>query len=166
MKTDRSKPENKLTAWLRRARAAVSAPRETVTAVERVALRLSEMRGAAEYEIVMQDGAAAVSHYAIRCAGEAAERVLRQRAAVSEQDVLRLLNDCRLLSWDGFHGAHPRGVRDGTAFSLEATVNGGRSVRAEGSQRFPKHYRVLTDGLHALLSGQPAAQGDRYCQKH
>ena len=116
-----------------------------------VTLRVSGMRGSVEYEIIANDGGAEASLYQIRYGGAKAERQLEKRAAVRSEDVLRLLNACRLLSWDGFHGAHPRGVRDGTMFSLNAVVNGGKTIRADGSQRFPKHYRELLDGIVGLL---------------
>ena len=37
-------------------------------------------------------------------------------------------------------------------FSLNAVVNGGKIIRAEGSQNFPKHYRNFTDGLYEMLN--------------
>ena len=76
-----------------------------------------------------------------------------QQLAVRQwaQQALQLLNDCRLLAWDGFYGPHPKHVLDGTMFRLTATVNGDQTIRANGSQNFPKHYRDFTDGLYALL---------------
>ena len=56
-----------------------------------------------------------------------------------------------MLSWDGFRGEHPKGVLDGTMFRMEATVNGGRRIRADGSQNFPKGYRELDAGIDEIL---------------
>lgn len=122
-----------------------------IEAFSAVTLRLSGMRGAVEYEIISCDGGAEVSLYEIRYVRSTAERCLKKRAAVRSEDVLRLLNTCRLLSWDGFHGAHPRGVRDGTVFSLRAEVNGGKTIKADGSQRFPKYFREFRDGITDML---------------
>ena len=66
--------------------------------------------------------------------------------------MLDLLNKCSLLSWDGFHGKHPKGVKDGIMFSLQAVLNGGKTIKAEGSENFPRHYRDFTDGLYSLLN--------------
>lgn len=118
---------------------------------EVVTLRVSTMRNVSEYEMLMKDGKAEVSCYSIRFTQSKDERVLEKRVAVDEAEALKLLNDCGVLSWDGFHGAHPRGVTDGTMFNLHATVNGGKKIYATGSQNFPRHYRDLTDGLYDLF---------------
>lgn len=118
---------------------------------EVVTLRVSTMRNVSEYEMLMKDGKAEVSCYSIRFTQSKDERVLEKRVSVDEAEALKLLNDCGVLSWDGFHGAHPRGVTDGTMFNLHATVNGGKKIYATGSQNFPRHYRDLTDGLYDLF---------------
>ena len=120
--------------------------------IEVVTLRVSTMRNVAEYVIVMKDGKAEVSYYSTRFTQSKDERVLEKRVAVDEAEALKLLNDCGVLSWDGFHGAHPRGVTDGTMFNLRATVNGGERIYATGSENFPRHYRDLTDGLYEILN--------------
>ena len=125
---------------------------DRIATFEVVTLRVSTMRFVAEYEIVMKDGKAEVSYYSIRFTQSEDERVLEKRVAVDEAEALKLLNDCGVLSWDGFHGAHPRGVTDGTMFNLHATVNGGKRIYATGSENFPRHYRDLTDGLYEILN--------------
>ena len=124
---------------------------DRIATFEVVTLRVSTMRYVAEYEIVMKDGKAEVSRYSIRFTQSEDERVLEKRVTVDEAYALKLLNDCGVLSWDGFHGAHPRGVADGTMFNLRATVNGGTRIYATGSENFPRHYRDLTDGLYEIL---------------
>lgn len=118
---------------------------------EVVTLRVSKMRNVSEYEMLMKDGKAEVSCYSIRFTQSKDERVLEKRVSVDEAEALKLLNDCGVLSWDGFHGVHPRGVTDGTMFNLHATVNGGKKIYATGSQNFPRHYRDLMDGLYDLF---------------
>ena len=130
-------------------------PAETIKSFEIVTLRLSGMRFTTEYEIVMKDGMAEVIEYAIRYEKDKGSiRVPKRKAVYSANRVLKLLNDCELTAWDGFHGAHPKDVKDGIMFSLKATVNGGRNIRADGSENFPEHFRELWKGLDAILRSQ------------
>ena len=123
-----------------------------ITSFSAVTLRLSGMRGAREYEVMMKNGEAEVSEYEIRFSQGEDLRVLMRRAECGADEMLALLNRCALLSWDGFRGAHPKGVRDGIQFTLTASVNEGRTLRAEGSENFPKHFRDFRDGLYAFLN--------------
>ena len=125
--------------------------KEPIVSFEIVALRISGMRFSYEYEIVMNDGRAQVSRYEIRFKKGEDERVPEARAACPEETVLELLNECKFLAWDGFHGSHPNGVKDGTMFTLQATVNGDRKIYAAGSENFPRHYREFIDGLRGIL---------------
>ena len=122
-----------------------------IEAFERITLRENGMRGSIEYEITSDGSTAEVVQYGIRFRYPDDERIAERQATVSIDEVLALLNSCRLLSWDGFHGAHPRGVRDGIMFSLQAVVNGGTVIKAEGSQNFPKHYSDFRDGIYEML---------------
>ncbi len=123
-----------------------------IESFEIITLHTSGMRYSADVEIVMKGDAAEVSQYQIRYRYPEDERILEKRVSVSCDTILKLLNECRLLSWDGFHGKHPRGVRDGTMFSLNAVVNGGKIIRADGSQNFPEHYRDFSNGLYEMLN--------------
>lgn len=130
----------------------IHSKQKTIESFEIVSLRTFGMRYAAEYEIVMKTNQAEVSEYAIIFMQGKDERRLERRAVVGEDEILNLLNACKVLSWDGFHGKHPVGVKDGTMFSFKATVNGGKTVCADGSQNFPKHYRDFTDALNKMLA--------------
>ncbi len=138
-----------------------AAPRGKIVSFETVTLHLSWMRGVAEYEIVDTGEGAEVSEYAIRYRDGKSERELEQRAVCEKEKMLAILNSCSLLSWDGFHGKHPRGVLDGTMFRLEATVNGGREICADGSQNFPKHYHEFRDALYAILNPPKTNDGGK-----
>ena len=124
-----------------------------ITSFEYVTLRVMGMRFTNEYELLMKNGKAELSQYAVRYGSGDREdtRVLEKRAECSESEALDLLNGCGVLLWNGFHGAHPRGVLDGTMFTLKAKVNGETTVTADGSQNFPKNYHDLTDGFYKLL---------------
>ena len=124
-----------------------------IESFEVVVLRLSGMRGVREYEIVALEGSAELTEYGVRFSGEKEERIPERSVICPSEDVLGLLNRCRILSWDGFHGERPRGVKDGKNFTFCASVNGGKTVRAAGSQNFPPRFSDFTDGLNAALRG-------------
>ena len=126
-------------------------PSEKIESFDIVTLRLSGMRFTVEYEIVMKGKDADVAEYEIRYSKDANKRVPARKTVCGADRVLKLLNDCELVSWDGFVGNHPKNVKDGIMFSLNATVNGGRKISAHGSENFPKHFRELRDGLNAIL---------------
>ncbi len=111
------------------------------------------MRHVTDYEIVMSGDEAEVSQYEIGYSDGEEVRHLDKRAVCSAGRALKLMNRCRLLSWDGFHGKHPKGIKDGKNFIFKATVNEGKEIYATGSQRFPPHYRDFTDGLYEILRG-------------
>ena len=125
---------------------------EKIISFEIVTLRESGMRGAHEYEILPTGRGAAVSLYGMRYENGEETRVLDSRAECEKETVIDLLNGCRVVSWDGFDGPHPRGVLDGIIFSFEAVVNDGRRIKARGSQNFPRRYRDFTDGLYGILA--------------
>ena len=128
-----------------------TAPAGKITSFEVVTLTTSGMRGSNVKEFVMKNGRAECAAYWIRYRNGGEERVLDEQAVIGEEEALTLFNDCKLLSWNGFHGAHPKGVLDGTMFRLEAVVNGGQKIFADGSQNFPKHYRDFTDGIYEIM---------------
>lgn len=125
---------------------------QKIESFEIVTLRLSGMRFTTEYEIVMKSKKAEVTEYEIRYEKNGDKRVPESKTVCSPDRVLKLLNYCELLTWDGFVGNHPKDVRDGIMFSLKATVNGSRKIYAHGSENFPEHFREFRDGLEAILS--------------
>ena len=127
--------------------------RQEITSFEKISLRTSGMRSTELYEILWKDTGAELSFYRMNYANRKEEQVLEKRVICDKEEILKLLNQCRILSWDGFHGEHPRGVLDGTMFSFEAIVDDGRQIRADGSQNFPTHYRDFTDTLNQWLRG-------------
>ena len=130
-------------------------PAVKITSFEIVTLHLSGMRFTTEYEIVMKGKDAEITQYDLRYEKDKGHvRVPKSKKVCSADRILKLLNDCELVSWDGFHGDHPKDVKDGIMFSLKATVNGNRNIRAEGSENFPKHFRELWKGMDAILRDQ------------
>ena len=127
--------------------------RDEITSLESVLLRESGMRITTEYEIVPKDGQAEVSLYFIRYESGTGkdERELQKRVALTMEEVLTRLNDCRIMKWNGFNGPNPPGLLDGTMFRFEAVLNSGEKIRASGSNNFPKHYRELKDWFYTVL---------------
>ena len=124
-----------------------------IDSFEIITLHESGMRYVVEYEFIMKEEGVEISQYGIRFAKDQERRILEKRVVCSKDDVIKVLNDCGMRSWDGFHGPHPKGVKDGIMFRLKATVNEGESIYAEGSQNFPKHYRDFRDWLYTMLNG-------------
>ncbi|MBP3856136.1 MAG: hypothetical protein IK990_11065 [Ruminiclostridium sp.] len=121
-----------------------------------VTLRESGMRGSTEYEIVMNDDKAEISFYWIKYTQGKDCRELDRRALCSRDTIIRLLNDCDIMSWNGFVGNHPKGVLDGTMFTFNATVDQDKKIYAHGSENFPKHYREFVNALNDHLYGDMA----------
>ena len=125
-----------------------------IKSFETVTLHTIGMRHVTDYEIVMNGDEAEVSQYAVGYRDGEKARQLEKRAVCSAEYALKLMNKCRLLSWDGYHGKHPKGIKDGTNFILKATVNEGKEIYATGSQRFPRHYGDFRDGLREILNNK------------
>ena len=122
-----------------------------IKSFEIVTLHTSGTRHVTDYEIVKSGENAEISLYAVGYRDGEKVRQLEKRAECSAKRALKLMNKCRLLFWDGYHGKRPKGIKDGTNFIFKATVNEGKELYATGSQRFPPYYRGFEDGLNDLL---------------
>ncbi len=125
---------------------------ETVTSIETMTLIRRGMRGGTVLEFVL-DG----DHTELRCYREVISAggttlVPEASVVVEEQVMAELMNRCGILRWDGFHGKHPRRVLDGIVFTFTASVNGGQTVRADGSANFPGGYREFVQALDGMLA--------------
>lgn len=124
-----------------------------IESFDRLLLKISGMRDAWEYEIICRGEKSEVAAYTL-CFSKGEDcRRLDNSASVDTKVILGLLNDCRILKWDGFSGANPRGVRDGYMFTLKAVVNGDRNIYACGSNNYPRHYHELIKGITDMLQG-------------
>ncbi len=124
---------------------------KTVTDIELLTLRLSGMRVTEEYEIKADSDRAEISYYTFSYANGQEEKVLRKRAECDTAAVIEALNSFDFISWNNFHGKHPKGVLDGRMFSLSATLNGGQNLTADGSENFPKHFKEFEHWLYEIL---------------
>ena len=127
--------------------------KKQLTSFESILIRESGMRFRVEYEIEPKDDKAQISLYRIMIRDREDVRELDSQAVMSRDEFIALCNRCGLMGWNGFHGAHPKGVHDGIMFTLEARVNGGEKIKAEGSENFPKHYREFVSELSSALRG-------------
>ncbi len=67
------------------------------------------------------------------------------------QQVARMAAKYDLISWDGFSGSDPN-VLDGYSFSFDATLADGKTISANGSNKFPDGYHGFWMEMDALLS--------------
>lgn len=93
------------------------------------------------YEIVQADGVYTLT----RDDGASAQM---ERYVVDQ--LLTIIGEYDLYSWDGFHGDNP-GVLDGEMFSLTFTLRDGTSIEATGDNSFPANYHVATAEIKKLL---------------
>lgn len=120
--------------------------------VESMTLTLQGMRGTNVYEVTEKDGKTELCRYTKIYSNGQASRRLVASVLCDTASFIELMNKCDIISWDGFHGKHPKNVRDGIMFDFSATVNGGRKIHADGSENFPKGYREFVRELDKLLS--------------
>ena len=125
---------------------------KSVASFSAIRLKISGMRITEVYEILCRGEETEISQYWLRYENHEEKYELQKRAIVPSGDMLTLLNRCRILKWDGFSGKNPPHVLDGTMFEFTATVNGGRKIRASGSNNFPKDYHDFTGALYRMLN--------------
>ncbi len=121
-----------------------------VESFETFNLRISAMRHAHLFEAVCEGPEVYITVYN-PYASKDDERYLVCKTKRDTGSFIDLLNECELMRWDGFQGKHPLGVKDGTMFSMDAVVNGGRRISADGSENFPKGYKMLEKALYDIL---------------
>ena len=127
--------------------------KKVITSVEEMTLTLRGMRGSYVYKIVCESDKPELRLYREVFSGEDTILELEKKAVPDTQVILDLMNSCGILRWDGFHGKHPKNVQDGIMFTFSAAVNGGQTIRADGSANFPKGYHEFIRTLNAILSG-------------
>ena len=125
---------------------------DKIRSYEEVNYRISGMRMTREYEIISKGKVAEVSEYTIYYSGHEDERVLDRRVLCDNEMMIELLNACGIMRWDGFSGKHPFGVSDGEMFEFSALVNDGKTIRASGSENFPKYFPEFRKQINTILS--------------
>ena len=123
----------------------------TLTSFEKITLRVIGMRYDIEYEILNKPPKAVLSLCRISYKDGLNKRVIEKSAVTDTEMMLEIFNLCKIISWDDFHGNHPKDVKDGVMFKFQAEVNEGQTVYAEGSENFPKGYREFVSRLNLIL---------------
>ena len=109
------------------------------------------MRYVYEYIIRMNGQKAEVSRHRPEFRDGEEESVSECSVLCDFEQILKLLNRCKVLSWDGFEGKRPKGILDGITFYLYGIVNDGRKIEARGSQRFPYRFYEFRDALYSMV---------------
>lgn len=130
----------------------VNESKKTITSVESMTLKLIGMRSTNVYEI--KNTAGEIELYRYREFFKNGEDVLELEISAScdAQEFIDLMNTCNIVHWDGFHGKHPKNVNDGIMFDFEAVINNDQTIRAKGSENFPKGYKEFVRSLNIILA--------------
>ena len=100
------------------------------------------------------DSGAQVSYYIIPWSDEDTpkDEFLQQRAEGGEElyeQLLDLVNECDVKSWDGFSGYDPD-VLDGSSATINAVIDG-EEISAHGNNSFPEGYSDFVRALRKIL---------------
>lgn len=121
-----------------------------IISVQEFALKIIGMRVTYMYKTVYEGSELRLGRYRELFDGEVRYE-LEKSVPCTNAWLAELMNNCNVPKWDGFHGKHPKHVSDGTMFSFSATVNNDRTIRADGSENFPKGYRELLLALDEMI---------------
>ena len=126
--------------------------RKTITSIETMTLTLQGMRFCSVYEITNEDGKTELRRFRKVYSNGVDTLELETSAVCDITDFIELMNTCGVICWDGFHGKHPKNVKDGIMFDFRATVNDGQEIHADGSENFPKGYHDFVRELNKILA--------------
>ncbi len=118
---------------------------------EKVSLKIIGMRGTIIYELICSGDTVEITNYSVRYNNGKSENIPEDSVSCDSGAVISKLNELGVASWNGFKGKHPKNVLDGRMFDFTASVNGGKMIRAEGSENFPKHFHDFTGWLYEIL---------------
>ena len=125
--------------------------KEIITSFSYIRLTISAMRFKEEYEILPRSDKAVITQYSLSYMDEE-NRKPEKSCECPLEDIINLLNECRITKWDGFRGKNPPGVLDGYMFNFKAVVNDDRKISADGSNNYPRHYSVLLKYMRDKLN--------------
>ena len=125
---------------------------KTIASVEMMTLTLRGMRGGTVYKFETQSAPPKLCRYREKYSGTEDFLELEKSITLPHEEMIGLMNACKVFKWDGFHGKHPKNVSDGIMFCFEAEINGGQTIRADGSANFPKGYHEFVRTLDEMLA--------------
>ena len=124
-------------------------------------LKISRMRGSEVYEGQKTATGIHLEHYTPgRREYGSVNRVYKETKKMIKtiegdqqlyEEIAQLFAEYKIKRWDGFHGANPPGLRDGTMMDFDATLSDGTRIDADGSNNFPKHFRDFQEKLHDIF---------------
>ncbi|MBR4450941.1 MAG: hypothetical protein IKS39_03815, partial [Clostridia bacterium] len=82
--------------------------KERITEFESILLTESTMRGSSEFEIINKGETSEIALYGIYYNSGERERRPKEKMSCDTSAVIEILNECGVLSWEGFHGKHPK----------------------------------------------------------
>lgn len=123
-----------------------------IETVESMTITQQGMRGTYVYEIEVEKDRTVLNLFSEVFRDGADVRKLKKSAVVDTATFVALMNSCKAYKWNGFHGEHPKNVLDGIMFQFTASVNGGKSIRADGSANFPDGYKDLVRAIDQMLA--------------
>ncbi len=126
--------------------------RQKIFSIEAMTLTLCGMRFCHVYKIEGEGEQRNLRRYLKVYSGGEDSLKIEKSVPCNMQTMIDLMNTCGILRWDGFHGKHPKNVCDGIMFRFEAAVNGKKTVRADGSENFPKGYYIFVSALKEILA--------------
>ena len=126
--------------------------KQTITSIETMTLTLQGMRFCSVYEITNEDGKTELRRFRKVYSNGVDTLELEASAVCDITDFIELMNTCGVICWDGFHGKHPKNVKDGIMFDFRTTVNNGQEIHADGSENFPKGYHDFVRELNKILT--------------
>ena len=122
-----------------------------ITLIKELTLTLRGMRRSIVYEIINNADKLELRIYREIFSNGEIILELENSTMVDIHIFIELMNNCGVICWDGFHGKHPRNVKDGIMFGFTAIVNDGQTIRADGSENFPKGYHEFVRGLNNMF---------------
>ena len=126
--------------------------KETITSVESMRLSTSSYEsGEHVYEIENKNSKTELNYYRVKHMGGGKEELELERSAMCDtQDFIEIMNACNVGEWDGFSEDN-YDTYDGTSFTFKATVNGDKTINADGYADFPEGYGKFVSKLETLL---------------
>jgi len=122
-----------------------------VILVKELTLTLRGMRGSTVYKIINEADKFELRLYREKFINGETVLELESSTVIDIYMFIEHMNKCGVISWDGFHGKHPRNVKDGIMFDFTAVVNDEQIISADGSENFPKGYHEFVRGLNNMF---------------
>lgn len=126
--------------------------KKKITSVETMTLTIHRMRDSYVYKIANANKYTELKRYKEVFSNGKSSLELEKSVICDTQVFIELMNTCGVLYWDGFRGKHPKNVHDGTMFNFTATINDDHTIRADGSENFPKGYHKFVSELDSILA--------------